>query len=650
MTIYPVLTISLLSQLTDRELQSNYLNHLARTDEIAILLTQIDERDLVLRIINLTLEVDLRLAAKLTASLAPELQQLIIEQIDKVKSLECSNLFKKLTDNVSYDRQDEYSEDLARVYSEAEIEEIRISLHNNKSKWSDINWIDKLGIVADPLMVEHLIYLLNEPDYYVYRSTEYPFSDEYYTDLIADMCCKAIEALEYIGGDKVFDWLHQAMYWTQIDCEYPNPFRQTIQTLFRLDRSRTYTALEGAMQSYDPAIRKRAAIAIVTWKVPISDCNLSILLNTVDDPDLDVQLEIVRGIRKIISDDDIPELTPELVDYAILVTKPILLEHINHPDLEIRDRVIHQLSADEPDEREVIVRALVNVSLNIVNRFEKYLDRIVKPADLPILLEYLEHDSIEIRACAAGAIGTIGDDSLLPILVNLIHDPEPSIRSLALRSIVAVGSVSTFPILLELAANPELAADLIFKLNYQWDPLAPELAIVKEFQKDRDFTIEFLETAERTLIEVVRNSPQLSWVNVRALYKIGSDRSILPLYELLKSDCHGSDDPDEDCMSIVHAMAAIGGDRAISILLEFLPDPTTLGGAIIRQLRSSGKLGVIPQLWSIQHQMYSSCLLAAILEIQEREGLYNPTFSENIHPLFELGYPRLREILLDRKC
>jgi hypothetical protein len=55
-------------------------------------------------------------------------------------------------------------------------------------------------------------------------------------------------------------------------------------------------------------------------------------------------------------------------------------------------------------------------------------------------------------------------------------------------------------------------------------------------------------------------------------------------------------------MNTVDAIAAIGGDRSIPILLEFLPDPTTLGGAIIRQLRSSGKLGVIPQLWSIQHQ------------------------------------------------
>jgi hypothetical protein len=44
MTIYPPLTILLLNQLTDRELQSNYLNHLDRTPEIASLLTQITDR------------------------------------------------------------------------------------------------------------------------------------------------------------------------------------------------------------------------------------------------------------------------------------------------------------------------------------------------------------------------------------------------------------------------------------------------------------------------------------------------------------------------------------------------------------------------------------------------------------------------------
>ena len=85
MNIYPALTISLLSQLTDRELQSNYLNHLDRTSEIASLLTQIADKDLALRIVNLALEVDLCLGASLTSSLVPELQQVVVDRINALE-------------------------------------------------------------------------------------------------------------------------------------------------------------------------------------------------------------------------------------------------------------------------------------------------------------------------------------------------------------------------------------------------------------------------------------------------------------------------------------------------------------------------------------------------------------------------------------
>ncbi len=101
MNTYPALTISLLDRLTNRELQSNYLNHLVggasplenRTAEVASLLTQITDPDLTLRIVNLALEVDLCLGAKLTASLAkplvpriePALQQIIVDRIDRLE-------------------------------------------------------------------------------------------------------------------------------------------------------------------------------------------------------------------------------------------------------------------------------------------------------------------------------------------------------------------------------------------------------------------------------------------------------------------------------------------------------------------------------------------------------------------------------------
>jgi hypothetical protein len=85
MTLSPPLTISLINQLSDRELQTNYLNHVDRTSEIASVLATITDRDLIFRIINLALEVDLSLGASLTSSLiAPDLQEIIVKQIELI--------------------------------------------------------------------------------------------------------------------------------------------------------------------------------------------------------------------------------------------------------------------------------------------------------------------------------------------------------------------------------------------------------------------------------------------------------------------------------------------------------------------------------------------------------------------------------------
>jgi hypothetical protein len=85
MNNFPPLTISLLAQLSDQELQSNYLNHVDRTDEVASLLTQIEDQDLILKIIYLALEVDLILGCKLTSSAPPDVQAIIVGKIDQLE-------------------------------------------------------------------------------------------------------------------------------------------------------------------------------------------------------------------------------------------------------------------------------------------------------------------------------------------------------------------------------------------------------------------------------------------------------------------------------------------------------------------------------------------------------------------------------------
>jgi HEAT repeat protein len=684
MNIYPALTISLLSQLTNRELQFNYLNHLDRTAEIASLLTQITDPDLALRIVNLALEVDLCLGAKLTASIEPALQQIIVDGIDRLeiptrlkidlwhgtkskaalpylqnififkhlqaddrnrertissaisviscidRDLAVALLIEDLSDShwnhnaaehLSRLAPVEAIEHLAPLLSDADltsqwngkhlamaalekigtdeaISKIREVLAD-KSLWSQRPYIYGLGIVADPSMVEHLIYLLYEPEQYIHRSIEYPADEEYYANEAANLHCEAIDALERVGGKKVFDWLHQSMYWISpnINRAYTS-FDKIIELLFKLDRDRTLTALEGAIKSYDPKVRKLAAIALSDWKVPVEDRNIIILLNALDEPNLDVQLTIIDGIREKIDmmvRGNYPEslnIFPELIDRAILATKPIILKYINHPDPEIRDRAIRQLSTIDADERYLIECV--------------YID---SPTDLPTQLK-------------------------------LLDEPQREIRESAVISIVELGTVEIFSTVLELASDSGLVAILISELEKLADDnlSAP---IFSEFHRDRDVTLKFIETAEKTCVQNIRNKTHRVNDEVFALQAIGDDLAITALQEILEAN-----DSYDDIDQSIPVLANIGKERAVSVLLSFLPDIDKFYGWIAIQLYNLGRLGLVPQLWAAAHQFCSDRSSETISRIQEREGLYNPDFSDRSHPLFEPPRRRLRDILL----
>ncbi len=714
MTIYPPLTISLLSQLTDRELQSNYLNYLDRTTEIATLLTQITDPDVALRIVNLALEVDLYLGAKLTASIDPELQKVIVDGIDRLEvpttlkiSLWCKTksktalpylqdififkhrqsnnrdgertissaigaiscidrdlavalLIEDLSDSIWYRNAAEHLTRLAPVEAieilgdlsndthlisnwdgkhlamsaleeigtDEAINKIRDALVNNKDRWSDSYWIQGLGIVADPAMVEYLINSL-----YLGESDE--------------LRCEAIEALERIGQKNVnvFDWLHQSLYWISNVDEFSSPFQKIVRALFNLNEDRILIALESAIASYDPIVRKRAAMALVVWDAPIGDHNLIILLNAIDDTELDVQLEIVCSIRYIIIQVFYvigcrANITSELLDRAILETKSILIKWSSHPDPDIRDRVIHLLLGTEPDERELIIKLLGEVSSSYGGILYGIRSIPIEPTDLPTLLSYLKHDSVDLRASVVLNIGQTGDDSIVPILLELIHDPEREIREAAVTSIVDLGSEVIFPTMLTLASNSELIAILISALKRLANKNSKAL-IFSNFHRDRDVTLKFIETAEKTCIENIRNKTHRVNGEVFALRAIGSDLGIAALQEILEAN-----DSYDDIDQAVLSLAEIGTERAMSVLLSFLPDLDIFYGWIAIQFYNLGKLGLIPRLWLAERQIHSYRGSELIETIQEREGLYNPEFSDRSHPLFAPYTPRLRHFLL----
>jgi HEAT repeat protein len=653
MNIYPSLTISLLDRLTNRELQSNYLNHLNRTSEVASLLKQITDPDLALRIVNLALEVDLNLGASLTSSLAPELQKIVVDEIDRLeiptrlkidlwsitkskaalpylqdififkhrqpndwhgyyaiesaiaviteidRDLAISLLIEALYDARFYSKAVEFLTELApveaidglagllsspdlhnndiryhtiaaliKIGTEEAIAKIRDALHVYKLQWSYTDWTQGLGIVAEPAMVEHLIYLLYEPAAYTEHS-----ANNYEAYEVDRLCREAITALERIGGERVFDWLHQAMYWIDATDEFSSPFATIVKVLFNLDSERTLTAIECAIHSYDPVVRKRAAMALIVWEVPSSDRNLSILLNALDDPDLDVQATIVAYIIKIINF--------SAPDYNLFNITP-----------ELRNRAIDQLSTIEA------------YQLQITGQNKE-------PDDLITLLKLLE-------------------------------DPDIEIRQSAVVSIIRLGSIEIFSILLKLASNSELVATLIGELKGH-DELEASGKIFNEFRRDREVTTKFLETTEQSLIEAIANDIGNLCPNIFSLGEIGSDRAITTFQKIIKSHNYPCYDEPEDAL---RSLATIGTYAAKMALVEVFTDRPELDDSVFGIFSGDGKLGIVPQLWSIHRQTYVVGALDAISRIQEKEGLYNPEFSDRSHPLFEPPRRRLRDILL----
>jgi HEAT repeat protein len=746
MNIYPALTISLLSQLTDRELQSNYLNHLDRTSEIASLLTQIADKDLALRIVNLALEVDLCLGASLTSSLVPELQQIVVDRINaleipirlkidlwhKTKSnaaLSClqdifavknqyrresiydddfepyytaSNamdaiieidpkvavglLIENIDNNGFYSRSldklaeiaiadvnvdapiltelikaavidnlvsqldtsptDDYYnyecsalDTLAKIGTESAIDKIRDILNDDKSLWLNPTWIQGLGMVGETPMVEHLLYLLYFVEEYINLPSDELITKQNKSDYDQEtntLRCEAILGIERLGGNLAFEILHQSLYWIDDGKKYPAPWGTITQALFRLDCDRILNSLQQEIFNHDPAVRLRAVNILGSWYIDIDDRHLSILLNAIEDPDLEVRDTIAFVIKSIIRHAQYYDrrmavtinITPQLLNLAI--THPTYVAHDFYRELatkDIGDRIVQRELLEEGD-RDFI--KLLNIS---------QLDRLISDVDLIALIKDPDYIWSDFRADAIVQMGKIGDESVLAKLIALLENSERSIREAAVEGIVQMGTVATIPILMSLATHPKLVMTLVWYLE-ELRKRGKTARGLNLFIEDRELSRKFLDIAERKIVDIAIEECQRSVMAVLCLGAIGStDGAVLTLDKIIKSGYH-------HYHFALRSLARIDNELAISKISEYLLEDGDFANHMSGELRHVYRLGIVPYLWECERNHYSGTLSSIIESIQEREGLYNPDFSDRFHPLFEPSYPRLRQFLL----
>jgi HEAT repeat protein len=607
MTNFPPLTISLLAQISDRDLQSNYLNHVDRTDEVTSLFAQIEDKNLALRIINLALEVDIVLGSRLTSSAPLSVQAIIVEQINnweinvsrkielwrKTKSkttlaylqdifvfknryrrmsmyfvdherdtvlchamdaiieldrnLAAALMIESLYDNRFRDRAANRLVDLAtveadtpmltglmtpeaiealgdilsyrlcddtrrhvidtlcKIGTEAAITKIREGLYKDKSRWLDLSWIQGLGVVGDTSMVEHLLYLLYFGDEYIDSAADKHINKEYreehYRRKVNELICEAVLGIERLNGDLAFEILHQSLYWV-IDVDYPEPSKAITQALFHLDRERTFVALECAICSCDLVVRMRVVKALGDDAL-IDDRNLSILLDALEDQEPEVRMKIVNVIRFMIYRVRNPENIRVQICGDINISPELLALAANNSAVmadDIRDNFVEKDIDNRVVQRELIKKRELGF-IDFLNISQ--LDRLLSDVELTGISKYPDHLATTVRTKILARMRDIGDTSVLPRFISCLEDEDYSTKKAAIEGIVSLGIIEIMPTLLSIAAHSELVEILIWCLE-ELKEMDKTAHVFDLFLKDYEWTVNFLETAEKHWLILTR--------------------------------------------------------------------------------------------------------------------------------------------------
>ena len=124
---------------------------------------------------------------------------------------------------------------------------------------------------------------------------------------------------------------------------------------------------------------------------------------------------------------------------------PVLRRLLRDKDLAVRTEAIHSLRAMKQEAEpaiEELAAVLDERSLSVHVKYRAiWVLKEIGSRSMPILMQALAHPDSEIRACAAGALGSIGgeDQNVAALLAKSLLDPDAKVRAQAAISLGAIG-------------------------------------------------------------------------------------------------------------------------------------------------------------------------------------------------------------------
>ncbi len=390
-----------LADISDEWLVWEYLNYLKWTEPLALMLALVEDEAQAVRVVNLALEVDLGLGARLAGKVKAEFQE---QTVGLVIQKDLHPLLK--------------IELLATTRSDSAVPSLLQAL-NHKDNWGSYTAVEALGYIGSQAAVDALTQALNHEDPYGRSEAVYELEkigNQAAVDALIKalshqdniLCLKAVGALGRIGNPAAVDALTQAL-----NHEYSEIPPFAVEALSEIGNS---AAVEALIQAYlntkNSKIRRKAYEAlhrilnppIESKSTPIKDSKKDSRIRDILTFDCDKYL---RKIGVIYDPEEVNQLIPAL----------------KHENCRVR-----WIAADK-------------------------LGKVGNSRAVIPLIQALEDEDYQVGVAAINALGTIADELAIPALSRTLNHKDWSFRRAAVEALGKIGTQAAVAALIQSLDN-----------------------------------------------------------------------------------------------------------------------------------------------------------------------------------------------------
>jgi HEAT repeat protein/DNA polymerase III delta prime subunit len=491
-----------LSNISNEKLKRDYLNYLKWTEPLALMLALVEKEAQAVRVVELALDVDLALGARLAGEVKREFQEktvgLILElKVPELLKIEFLGITKsgygvaflshRLLQHENSSVRRRATEALGKIKDTQAVQALIQALNHEDSsvRWSaaealgeirdtqavqaliqalndknsSVRWrsADALGKIKDTQAVQALIQALNDEDSYMRR--------------------RATEALGKIKDTQAVQALIRAL-----NDEDSYMRWSAAEALGEIKDTQAVPYLIHTLNDKDSSVRRRAAEALGeikdTQAVPY-------LIHTLNDKDSSVRRRAVEALGEIKDTQAVPYLIHALNDKDSSVrwravealgeikdTQAVqaLIQALNDEDSYMRWRAANALGEIKDIQAvQALIRALNDEDSNVRKNAAYVLGEIKDTQAVQALIRALNDEDSNVRISATDALGEIKDTQAVQALIQALNDENSDVRRRAAEALGEIGSSERLFYLSKLLlARVDYAENAILKIQERY--------------------------------------------------------------------------------------------------------------------------------------------------------------------------------------